>query len=169
MEECPICLDNLKGRCKTHTTECNHTFHAKCFAKIKGTSCPCCRAVFPKDKKAKIVDMKYEIKTTVEQYNGFKQQTKKLFMDRSKEMNARQKELNTEIKKLQTMVKSVKVGSLINSFDSQIAKITVLTTSLEERKRIVMVCKNRMVECRDYFEPIIEAKKYNLENFVRQN
>lgn len=42
--ECAICIENFKGtRVKIHTTECNHTFHMKCFDKITNNSCPCCR------------------------------------------------------------------------------------------------------------------------------
>ena len=42
--ECAICLEPFKNnRVKTHTTECNHKFHMKCFDKIRSDSCPCCR------------------------------------------------------------------------------------------------------------------------------
>ena len=164
--ECPICLDRMTD--KLHTTECNHTFHTKCFAKIKGGSCPCCRAVLPKNKKGKIVDMKNEIKEILEQYKLHMEDTKRIVYDRSRELKATHTELKNEIKKLQTMVKSINEGSLINSVKSQTDKINELTALLENRKRIVRSSENRILDCREHFEPIIEAKKYILTEFIRQ-
>ena len=44
MEECPICLENLKS-CNKIKTYCNHLFHTICLFKhlIKYNSCPLCR------------------------------------------------------------------------------------------------------------------------------
>jgi hypothetical protein len=45
MDECPICMENLQfKRRKIHTTACNHKFHTMCFKKVRGVTCPCCRA-----------------------------------------------------------------------------------------------------------------------------
>jgi hypothetical protein len=42
--DCPICLELLSlNDVLTHTTECNHTFHATCFRKLTVLNCPCCR------------------------------------------------------------------------------------------------------------------------------
>jgi hypothetical protein len=151
---------------KLHTTECNHTFHTKCFAKIKGGSCPCCRAPIPKDKKCKIVDMKNEIKQIQEQYKLHMEDSKRIVSDRSKELKATHTELKNEIKKLQIIVKIVGRGSWIDSVKSQTDKINELTALLENKKRIVRSSDNRILDCREYFEPIIEAKKYILEDFI---
>jgi hypothetical protein len=62
MEECPICMENLqfKNR-KIHTTACKHSFHAMCLKKVKGGTCPCCRAVLD-DVDSKIAKIKDDIK-----------------------------------------------------------------------------------------------------------
>ena len=168
--ECPICLDKLEGRGEVHTTECNHTFHTKCFAQIKGNSCPCCRAVMiiPKNKKGKIVDMKNEIKQIQEQYKLHMEDSKRIVSDRSKELKATHTELKNEIKKLQIIVKIVGRGSWIDSVKSQTDKINELTARLENKKKIVRSSENRILDCRDHFEPMIEAKKYILADFIRQ-
>ena len=60
-QDCPICLCPLTKRQKTHTTECNHTFHIKCFERIKSLSCPCCRATVEAIPKQKLTVLKEEI------------------------------------------------------------------------------------------------------------
>ena len=57
-------------------------------------------------------------------------------------------------------------GSLIDSVHIQTEKIRDLTRSMEEKKRIVRSSKNRIMDCREYFEPMIALKKYNLEIFI---
>lgn len=44
--ECPICYENVEGLVNSVTTECGHTFHAKCLmlnVAHNGFGCPCCR------------------------------------------------------------------------------------------------------------------------------
>jgi hypothetical protein len=55
-------MENLqfKNR-KIHTTACKHSFHAMCFKKVKGGTCPCCRAVLD-DVDSKIAKIKDDIK-----------------------------------------------------------------------------------------------------------
>jgi Ring finger domain len=161
--ECPICLDTMTD--KLHTTECNHTFHTKCFAKIKGGPCPCCRAVCP-TKKTKIVDMKNEIKRIKEQYKLHMEDTKRIVSDRSREMKATHTELNNEIKHLQIIIVNIGEGSLIDSVKSQTDKINELTALLENKKRIVRSVENRILECKDHFETMIALKKYELQVLV---
>ena len=54
-EICSICLDNLEedgeeGEGKEITiTNCNHIFHTQCLLKIRGNSCPNCRAILSLD------------------------------------------------------------------------------------------------------------------------
>jgi hypothetical protein len=48
MEDCPLCLEGLQGRKrKIHVTACGHSFHGKCFNKVKTNECPCCRGALP--------------------------------------------------------------------------------------------------------------------------
>jgi hypothetical protein len=57
--ECAICLVSFKSTTKNlHTTECRHTFHSKCFDKIKMSSCPCCRTPVKKSLKSQIAENK---------------------------------------------------------------------------------------------------------------
>ena len=43
-QNCPICLEGIYLHSNIHTTECNHTFHTKCFKKLRNVQCPCCRS-----------------------------------------------------------------------------------------------------------------------------
>lgn len=168
MEDCPICLDKLNGRCKVHTTECNHTFHTKCFAKIKGGLCPCCRAVFPKDKKTTIADMKKIIKETEEQYKLFKQENKKIVAERFKDENIAHNELKKATTRLQILVTNVS-GYSFDSIIIQTEKIKALTRLFDEQKRFVRLAKKRSIDCNEYFSGIIEQQKYTLNDFKRDN
>jgi hypothetical protein len=63
MEECPICMENLQfNNRKIHTTACKHSFHAMCLKKVKGGTCPCCRAVLDENK-VEIAKIKDDIKS----------------------------------------------------------------------------------------------------------
>jgi hypothetical protein len=45
-QECPICMDSIEGNKNCVTTECGHTFHAKCLMTSvahNGFACPYCR------------------------------------------------------------------------------------------------------------------------------
>ena len=66
--KCPICLERLKGHGKTYTTECNHTFHKKCFGKLQNRVCPCCIDVIPKDKKTQILEIENKIKVIIRDF-----------------------------------------------------------------------------------------------------
>ena len=163
--ECPICLEHLKGHGKTYTTECNHTFHKKCFGKLQKRVCPCCRAVIPKDKKTQILEMENEIRVIVRDFKQNKQIRKDNFSKNSKEMKVMQTHLKNEIKILQTIVKK----GLNSSFDSiniQTEKIQNLTTLLEEKQQIVRQMGMHIRGNIYYYENIISFKKDALRDLV---
>lgn len=66
LEECAICLDPMKKSHKTHTTECNHKFHIRCFEKVQSNNCPCCRAPVSLTMKHEIVIAKACLDTELE-------------------------------------------------------------------------------------------------------
>lgn len=70
--ECAICLVSFKSNSKNlHTTDCGHTFHSKCFDKIKIDSCPCCRAPTTKSLNRQIAESKIKYKNVYAKMNAF--------------------------------------------------------------------------------------------------
>jgi hypothetical protein len=101
MEECPICMENLKfNNRKIHITACKHSFHAMCLNKVKGGTCPCCRAVLDENKK-KIAKIKDEIKLINEYFIRDKKRGKELISEKKKQtilLKKKQKEQEKDLK-----------------------------------------------------------------------
>lgn len=165
--DCPICLEKLKGHGKLHTTVCNHTFHTKCFGKLKKSCCPCCRTVFEKDKKGKIVDMKNEIKLIIVEFARNKQLGKRLFSKNSKEMKEMHTHLKYEIRKLQIIVKNLGVCSLVEPVMIQTDKIRVLTILVEKKKEMIFEIGRSIISDNEYYENIISLKQDALNELVK--
>lgn len=162
--DCPICLEKLKG--KLHTTVCNHTFHTKCFGKLKKSSCPCCRAVFEKDKKGKILDMKNEIKLLINESVRNKILGKRLFSKISKEMKEMHTHLIIAIKKLQTIVKDKDLDvDLVGLVMIQTDEIRVMTILYEDKKKTVLELGKCIISDNEYYETLITLKKETLNEF----
>ncbi len=101
MEECPICMENLqfKNR-KIHTTACKHSFHAMCFKKVKGGTCPCCRAVLDENN-VKIAKMRDTIKEINQSFIRDKRRGKALISGKKKQtilLKKKQKEQEKDLK-----------------------------------------------------------------------
>jgi hypothetical protein len=101
MEECPICMENLKfNNRKIHTTACKHSFHAMCLNKVKGGTCPCCRAVLDENK-VKIAKMRDTIKEINQSFIRDKRRGKALISGKKKQtilLKKKQKEQEKDLK-----------------------------------------------------------------------
>jgi hypothetical protein len=70
--ECAICLVSFRSTTKNlHTTDCGHTFHSKCFDKIKSDYCPCCRTPVTKSSVRLIAESKITYKNANAKLNAF--------------------------------------------------------------------------------------------------
>lgn len=91
-QDCPICLEKMTNRHKIHTTECNHTFHTKCFEKIRLASCPYCRNEIEPCVSHKIHMMKDEIKTLQQNFVQIKDE----YMESKKDIEKNIQELQQD-------------------------------------------------------------------------
>ena len=68
--ECAICLVSFRdGNTNVHTTECGHSFHHRCFHKIKTSYCPCCRAPVLRDYKVRLAESNDAYKNAKRNYD----------------------------------------------------------------------------------------------------
>ena len=123
MDECPICMENLKfNNRKIHTTDCNHKFHAMCFSKVKGGACPCCRAVIPQGISMVISNIKKEIKDVKYALKCDKKLAKDMLSEKYKISSTLRKK-EEEAKKLLSARLKVVVkleNGLFNDFDTAV-------------------------------------------------
>jgi len=119
MEECPICMENLKfNNRKIHTTICNHKFHEMCFKKVKGGTCPCCRAAFPLGITIVISNIKAEIKDLKIIFQRMRKTRKSLISEKKKTITALVKEEKVQNKFLITYLGlTLSNGFLSNGVD----------------------------------------------------
>lgn len=158
-EVCPICLDNLKGRSKLHTTKCNHTFHAKCFSKIKKSACPCCRTAFEKDKKGEIKEIKEEIRAIEVHYKLNIRLVKSMKSLHSKKEAKIRSSLKKEMKIWNSLFcQTIKVD-FTTSGDVQSKRVRDLSAELEKETLILKSIAQKQLECFNYFTDMINVKK----------
>jgi gluconate kinase len=107
MDECPICMENLKfNNRKIHTTSCNHKFHEMCFKKVKNGACPCCRAIIPLGIAIVISNIKTEIRDVKSAFTINKKMRKDKIAAKSKIISTLRKEETTEKNVLAAMIKT---------------------------------------------------------------
>ena len=163
MEECPICMENLqfKNR-KIHTTACKHSFHAMCFKKVRGGTCPCCRAVLD-DVDSKIKKIKYEIKELNAHFIEDKRRGKIL-------LSQKRKEISWLKNNLKEQKKFLKDGVLINSavwiigckeevtrIEEEINSVFNFTVSAEKTYTIMMT----------HYANLLNKRKINLSELLQ--
>jgi hypothetical protein len=129
MEECPICMENLKfNNRKIHTTVCNHKFHEMCLKKVKNGACPCCRAALPQSLSIIISNLKTEIRDVK---CAFKM-NKKIGEDLISAKNIKILALNADEKMEEKLLSSRLKEMLSNGLGNDL--ITVLWVSSQEDK-----------------------------------
>jgi hypothetical protein len=118
MDECPICMENLKfNNRKIHTTSCNHKFHEMCFKKVKNSACPCCRAVIPQGIAIVISNIKTEIRDVKIALTINKKMRKDKISAKNKIISNLRKEETFEKKILAHMLKTAMSNGLADDFD----------------------------------------------------
>lgn len=50
-ETCPVCLDDARKEAVWVRTECGHSYHHECLARVKDKKCPMCRKVLEEEVK----------------------------------------------------------------------------------------------------------------------
>jgi hypothetical protein len=151
MEECPICMENLKfNNRKIHTTACKHSFHKMCLNKVKGGTCPCCRAVLDENK-VKIAKMRDTIKEINQDFIRDKRRGKAL-------ISGNKKQTILLKKKQKEQEKDLKDGVLINNevwimarkeeivkTKSEISDVVAITHRLESRYPMMIKAYNDLL------------------------
>lgn len=161
-EVCSICLENLKGRCKLHTTKCNHTFHAKCFSKVKKSVCPCCRTPFEKDKKNQIVEIKQEIKQIEKDFKRNIRYGKELKSLHSKNEKKIQSSLKREMKTWNLLFCDAINADFRTSGDTISKRVRDLSTELENVTGILKDIADKELECFNFFTDALNIGKAQL-------
>jgi hypothetical protein len=163
MEECPICMENLKfNNRKIHITACKHSFHAMCLNKVKGGTCPCCRAVLDENKK-KIAKIKDEIKLINEYFIRDKKRGKELISEKKKQtilLKKKQKEQE----------KDLKDGVLINNEVWIIARKEEIVKTKDEMIKAfasIIIIESRYPIMMAHYEDLLREKKNTLSALLK--
>lgn len=137
--ECSICLISFKeGNSNLHTTECGHSFHHRCFKKIKASTCPCCRAPVLKDYTVRLAEKTVVYRKAKSNYDIVSGNITKEFDVYEKEIDKMDKDIIKKTTEYNTMYK-LYMNSYYSHYDDEIDKLSeelkVLNTKRKQEIR----------------------------------
>lgn len=170
MDECPICMENLKfNNRKIHTTSCNHKFHEMCFKKVKEGACPCCRAIIPQGIAIVISNIKTEIRDVKSALTMNKKMGKDEISAKNKIISALIKEETLEKNVLAVMIRTALSNGQADDLDivlwvsSQEEKIKKMEKERKSHFLKMLLIQSEYPRMIDYYNDLLSNKAKLLE------